>query len=135
MHFGATVREILTASCGRDLREAAPATRLPSLDAPVTLRTLAANLELTFGIELVEDDLARLHTVRDVLRCVRLRRWERRVTTGAGAPDARSMRPVFVAPTRDPRERFVRYTPRRQPAPALATPEPATAPLPSTKRV
>jgi hypothetical protein len=124
MHFGATVREILTASCGHDLREASPGTPLPGLDAPATLKTLAANLELTFGIEVGEPDLARLHTVRDVLQCVRLRRWEGRVTGAPGTTaDTRPARPIFVAPTRDPRERFLRFTRRsapRQPSPTSA---------------
>jgi hypothetical protein len=125
MHFGATVREILTASCGHDLRQASPGTLLPGLDAPATLKTLAANLELAFGIEVREHDLARLRSVRDVLQCVRLRRWERRVTGAAGAAptdDARPARPIFVAPTRDPRERFLRFTRRTASRPSAPTP-------------
>jgi acyl carrier protein len=126
MHFGATVREILTASCGRDLRDASPSTPLPALDSAVTLRTLAANVELAFGIEMQPDDLPRLRTVRDVLRCIRLRRWEQRVTeTGQiaseDAPRQPPARPVFVAPTRDPRERLIRYTPRPLPSPPTFT--------------
>jgi hypothetical protein len=114
MHFGDTVREILTASCGRDMRDASPRTPLPALDSPATLRTLAANLEVAFGIELGGADLAQLHTVRDVLQCVRLRRWEQTVSSGDAARPAapRATRPIFVAPTRDPRERFIRYTAR-----------------------
>ncbi len=134
MHFGATVREILTASCGRDLRDASASTSLPALDAPATLKTLAANLELAFGIELPERDLTRLHTVRDVLQCVRLRRWEERIRTAEAPQPHASLgapRPVFMTPTRDPRERFIRFT--RRPAPA---PPPAPfATQPPSKRV
>jgi hypothetical protein len=134
MHFGDIVREILTASCGRDLRSASQGTPLPGLDSPATLRTLAANLELAFGIEVGEHDLVHFRTVRDVLQCVRLRRWERRAGSedGAAGPavaGARVPRPVFRSPSSDPRERFIRYTP-----PPPASP-PAAAPARSTKRI
>jgi hypothetical protein len=123
MHFGDTVREILTASCGRDMRDASPRTPLPALDTPATLRTLAANLEVAFGIELGETDLARLHTVRDVLQCVRLRRWEQTLSGDAARVSApRATHPIFVAPTRDPRERFIRYTARPAGAPVVPSP-------------
>lgn len=126
MHFGATVREILTASCGQDLRDSSARTPLPSLRSPATLKTLAANLELAFGIDLPTRDLAELHTIRDVLQCVRLHRWEGRVS---GTPPPRpetaphAARPVFVIPTRDPRERFIRFTrhPARVPAQSAPT--------------
>jgi len=123
MHFGATVREILTASYGEDLRASSAGTSLPVQDSPATLKTLAANLELAFGIDLPAQDLAQLHTVRDVLQCVRLHRWEDRVT-GPPAPqldpEPRASRPVFVTPTRDPRERFVRFT--RKPTSVIVPP-------------
>jgi hypothetical protein len=126
MHFGATIREILSASCGSDLRRARPRTPLPVLESAGALRALGANLELTFGIEISEPDLAHLHTVRDVLQCVRLRLWEKRVSTRApaeatpGAP-APAAQPLFVTASREPGERFIRYTrPAPLPTPALA---------------
>jgi hypothetical protein len=85
---------------------------------------LAANLELAFGISMQDGDLAHLRTVRDVMQCVRLRAWERRTiaaSDGGSRAPARQIgvpRPVFVATTRDPRERFMRYT--MQAAPSLA---------------
>lgn len=125
MHFGDTVREILTASCGQDLRAASAATAIP-LDVPGTTRALAANLELAFGIAIPEHDFRHLRTVRDVLQCVRLRLWERRVQLAPAAPPAaRGGRPVFVRATTDPYERFVRYTP---PAPAVGPSAGATRP-------
>jgi acyl carrier protein len=119
MSFGETVREILAASCGSDLREASATSPLPELSSETVQRTLAANLELAFGIQIVEGDIAHFRTVRDVMQCVRLRAWERRATTEAAhsAPaqprrDPRPVRPVFVASSRDPRERILRYTPQ-----------------------
>ena len=132
MHFGATVREILSASCGEDLRDASARTRLPALTSAATRKTLAANLELAFGIDLAPRDLAQLHTVRDVLQCVRLHRWEGRVT-GTTAPRSEPARPVFVTPTRDPRERLFRLT--RRPLPASPSVTAPLAPRRSSKRV
>ena len=116
MSFGETVREIMTASCGSDVRSTGATTDIPELRSEAALRTLAANLELAFGIQLEQSDLAHMHTVRDVMQCVRLRAWERRTISGSEGADAaptaqpRVPRPVFVATTRDPRERFIRYT-------------------------
>lgn len=110
------VREILTASCGCDLRSASATTAVP-LDSPGASRMLAANLELAFGIAIPEPDLAHLHTVRDVLQCVRLRLWEKNAwpasqTSPNPAPStAARVRPVFVRTSSDPYERFMRYTP------------------------
>ena len=122
MHFGATVREILTASYGEDLRDSSAATSLPAESSPATLKTLAANLELAFGIDLPTQDLAQLHTVRDVLQCVRLHRWEGRVTGDPAIrpdPEPQASRPVFLTPTRDPRERFIRFTRKPSAVPVL----------------
>ena len=124
MDFGATVREILSTSCGSDLRRARPGTPLPILESAGALRALAANLELAFGIEIAEPDLAHLHTVRDVLQCVRLRLWEKRVAARAPGAAAPAARPVFVTSSRELRERFIRYT---RPAP-LSAPVLAGAP-------
>lgn len=126
MHFGATVREILSASCGNDFRKARAGTPLPSVESGGTLRTLGANLGLAFGIAISEPDLAHLRTVRDVLQCVRLRLWEKRVaarvpaeaTADAPAP---AERPLFVTAAREPNPRFIRHTrPAQFPTPALA---------------
>ena len=131
MSFGETVREILAASCGSDLRDASATAPLPELRSEAVQRTLAANLELAFGIQIAEGDVAHFRTVRDVMQCVRLRSWERRATATNGAtngahngatngvpsPTPRATRPVFVLTSRDPRERFMRYT---QPIPAFA---------------
>ena len=114
-HFGAAVREILSASCGSDLQQASATTALPALGSAAALRILATNLELAFGIEVPEEDLAHLRTVRDVLRCVRLRLWERRAAAGATSdgPDQvgpdRGAYAAFISG--DARERFIRYTP------------------------
>lgn len=122
MSFGEAVREILAASCGSDLREAKATAPLPELRSETVQRTLKANLELAFGIQIDEGDVAHFRTVRDVMQCVRLRAWERRATATNGAravptPSPRATRPVFVFTSRDPRERFMRYT---KPIPALA---------------
>ena len=79
MHFGALVREVLSISCGSDLREAGADTALPSLTDPEARRRFARNVERIFGVRLSEADLDHLTTVRDVLQCVRLRRWIERV--------------------------------------------------------
>jgi hypothetical protein len=126
MSFGATVREILTASCGCDLRSASAATAVP-LDSPGTTRTLAANLELAFGIAIPAPDLAHLRTVRDVLQCVRLRLWEKQAWPAAEPatlPAASRLRPVFVRRSSDPYERFLRYTAPAALADSAATTRP-----------
>ncbi len=79
MHFGENVRDIVSISCGRDLRAARSRTTLPGIDSPEVQRRLAANLERSFDITLSPEDVSHLTTVRAVLQCVRLRRWERDV--------------------------------------------------------
>jgi len=79
MHFGAVVRDVLSASCGADLREASAGTEVPELRSRHTQRVLAANLAHAFGVTIPDHDLDRLVTVRDVLQCVRLHRWVARV--------------------------------------------------------
>ena len=79
MHFGENVREIVSISCGRDLRAARSRTVLPGIDSPEVQRRLAANLERSFDITLSPEDISQLTTVRAVLQCVRLRRWERKM--------------------------------------------------------
>jgi acyl carrier protein len=131
MHFGASVREILSASCGTDLRRV-PATAVLELEADGARRTLTANLELAFNIDIPAHDAEHWETVRDVLQCVRLRRWEKRATGATDAPAAPpdEVRPVFVTPTRDARERFRRYTP-----PALPALPPDSGITPRSKRI
>ena len=104
MHFGANVREILSATCGRDLRAARSRTPLPGIESPSVQARLAANLERSFDITLQPEDVQHLTTVRAVLQCVRLRRWERE--TALYAPTEPSAAEVAVAS----RQRFVRYT-------------------------
>jgi hypothetical protein len=127
MHFGAAIRDVLTASCGSDFRHAKAHTVLPAPQSPRTLRLLAANLELAFGVTVPDDDLARLTTVRDVLQCVRLRRWAKRVEAVEHAPPAEAAAEVTAAadastPTMiaaratDPRQERFRFT-RRSAAP------------------
>jgi hypothetical protein len=113
MHFGATVREILTASCGHDFRNAR-ATTVVALESEAAERTLAANLELTFGITIRDRDLRELRTVRDVLQCVRLRLWEQRMTSSETAATPPAVR-VAARSTSSPYERFQRYTPAAAP--------------------
>ena len=132
MHFGVSVREILSASCGTDLRGAPATTTLPELQDDGARRTLTANLELAFDIDIPAHDPQHWETVRDVLQCIRLRLWEKRAS---GATDARpappdEVRPVFVTPTRDPRERFRRYTP-----PAIPGLPPGSGIPPRSKRI
>ena len=114
MHFGESVREVVSKSCGRDLRAARSRTVLPGIDSPEVQRRLAANLEQSFDISLSPEDVSHLTTVRAVLQCVRLRRWEREMATHPTEHAA----PITVA---NPplRERFVRYTP---PVPPVSMP-------------
>ena len=135
MNFGDSVRNILSASYGADLRRASPTTPLPEpAGDPACRRVLAANLELAFGITIPPPDLEHWETVRDVMQCVRLRLWEKRTAAHEHTPEteaaagaevttdatgnaatpvaaAADARPVFVTPARDPRERFRRYVP------------------------
>jgi hypothetical protein len=110
MYFGENVREIVSLSCGRDLRSARSRTPLPGIESPEVQKRLAANLERSFDIALSPDDVSHLTTVRAVLQCVRLRRWEReaaahQASCSVAAPAAES------PPTRTLRDRLVRYTP------------------------
>ncbi len=122
MHFGENVRDIVSISCGRDLRAARSRTILPGIDSPEIQRRLAANLERSFDIKLSAEDVSHLTTVRAVLQCVRLRRWEREMAEHE-QEQAQVSIPAAVAaeaaaaPFSD---RFVRYTP------------PAAMPLPTT---
>jgi hypothetical protein len=118
MHFGENVREIVSISCGRDLRAAKSRTALPGIDSPEVQKRLAANLERQFDITLTEEDVSHLTTVRAVLQCVRLRRWERDVEeqeSVAAALAAQAASEADHAPTPSTRERFVRYTPPAAP--------------------
>jgi hypothetical protein len=83
---------------------------LPGIDSPEVQRRLAANLERSFDITLSPEDVAHLTTVRAVLQCVRLRRWERETSQ-----PTQHAAPIAVAPPL--RERFVRYTPPAAPVP------------------
>jgi hypothetical protein len=85
MHFGAAVRELLSATCGEDLRHAKPHRVIDALASARTRRLLGANIAATFGVRVAARDLARLTTVRDVLQCVRLYRWAERVERGRDA--------------------------------------------------
>jgi acyl carrier protein len=125
MHFGENVREIVSISCGKDLRAARSRTLLPGIDSPEIQRRLAADLERSFDITLSPEDVAHLTTVRAVLQCVRLRRWERELVThdeavGAPMPAPEIVTPIQTTPMRD---RFVRYTPS---APAMSMPTAAS---------
>lgn len=92
---------------------------VPGIDSPEIQRRLATNLEQSFGITLSPDDLSHMTTVRAVLQCVRLRRWEREVSSQpmANATPYVAANVVTAPPTR---ERFVRYTP--PPLPPVAMP-------------
>jgi hypothetical protein len=117
MHFGENVREVLSASCGADLRAARSRTPLPGIESPLVQKRVASDLERSFAITLDPDDVEHLTTIRAVLQCVRLRRWERETEHHA---DQQPAMPLIAAPAL--RERFVRYTP-----PAAPLSMPATA--------
>ncbi|MBI3767424.1 MAG: hypothetical protein HY271_02895 [Deltaproteobacteria bacterium] len=124
MHFGAAIRDVLSASCRTDLRHAKAHTVLPELHSPQTRRLLAANLELAFGVTVPDEELEHFTTVRDVLQCVRLRRWAKRVESDAQAPPtdtaaaAAAMTPAIVAARRvDSRQEVFRFTRRSAAAP------------------
>jgi hypothetical protein len=132
MSFGATIRELLTASYCVDLHGARATRTLPEAGESGALDDLAAHLQRTFGIEVSTDELERLGTVRDVLQCVRLHLWERRVGLAAGGADAAATpdtdaaaadvesaadHPVAFAAD-DLRRRFRRYAPTSAHLPA-----------------
>jgi acyl carrier protein len=124
MHFGENVREIVSISCGRDLRAARSRTVLPGIDSPEVQRRLAANLERSFDITLSPEDISQLTTVRAVLQCVRLRRWERKMAAEEQATVPAPEIAAAALTTSPLRDRFVRYTPP-------ASPMPMSAPAPS----
>ena len=130
MHFGENVRDIVSISCGRDLRAARSRTLLPGIESPEVQRRLAANLERSFDITLSPEDVSHLTTVRAVLQCVRLRRWEREKAlqeqeqAQVSIPAAMIAESATAAPFS---ERFVRYTPPAAPMPLPTTPSPAYA--------
>jgi hypothetical protein len=117
MHFGENVREIVSISCGHDLRAAKSRTALPGIDSPEVQKRLAANLERQFDITLTEEDVCHLTTVRAVLQCVRLRRWERDMEEqeSVAAALAAQAADEVAAPTASTRDRFIRYTPPAAP--------------------
>jgi acyl carrier protein len=125
MHFGENVREIVSISCGKDLRVARSRTVLPGIDSPEVQRRLAANLEQSFDITLSPEDVSHLKTVRAVLQCVRLRRWERELANQeqVGVPAPVAIPEAAAAATAPSlRERFVRYTPPATPMAMPASP-------------
>ena len=71
---------------------------------------LAANLERSFEITLQPEDVQHLTTVRAVLQCVRLRRWERDTAIHAVEELDTAMTAEAVNATPGMRQRFVRYT-------------------------
>ncbi len=126
MHFGENVREIVSLSCGKDLRAARSRTILPGIESPEVQRRLAANLERSFDITLSPEDVAHLTTVRAVLQCVRLRRWEREMASEehADTPERVAVSAAAAAAVATPmRDRLVRYTP---PAAPMPVPSPAS---------
>jgi len=132
MHFGAAVRELLSVTCDVDLRHAKPHTVVDALESPPTRRLLGANIEATFGVRVPAGDLARLTTVRDVLQCVRLHRWLKRVEreraaaqlmTGVDASAAAAPTPTTIAARAiDPDQQTFRFT-RRRAADAAGAPD------------
>lgn len=134
MHFGAAIRNVLSATCGSDLRDASARTVIPALRSPETQRVLAAEVEAAFGVALPAADLARLNTVRDVLQCVRVRRWAAAVDQRSAASErpapAADAAVVATAPTA---EGVFRVT--RRPAEDMASPAMVAATAsPSAKR-
>jgi len=128
MYFGENVRDIVSISCGKDLRAARSRTVLPGIDSPEVQRRLAANLERSFDIRLKPEDVSHLTTVRAVLQCVRLRRWERELAEHEQAPVA--VQPAMVgedAAATPFSDRFVRYTPPAAHLPLPTTPAPTFA--------
>lgn len=122
MDFGESVRDVVSLSCGKDMRAARSRATLPGIDSPEVQRRLAANLERSFDITLSPEDVAHLTTVRAVLQCVRLRRWERE-----HAPDEQAAEVLAREQARPSlRDRFVRYTAPASPLP-MAEPAPSFA--------
>lgn len=117
MHFGENVREIVSLSCGRDLRSARSRTPLPGIELPEVQKRLAANLERSFDIALSPEDITHLTTLRAVLQCVRLRRWEREAEQHLASAEAAAAATSTLATSL--RDRFVRST---QPTPPAPTP-------------
>jgi acyl carrier protein len=159
MHFGATVRDVISESCGVDVRDASARTPILETSSPEMLRRLGANLERAFGVAIPDADLAHFTTISDVLRCVRLRRWAWRAArleaarqdvtrrdatrdvsdgdTAANAvdaprPDGALPPPAEVSP--DLRERLIRYT-RREPSAGAPPVGPPASGLPAGKRL
>lgn len=123
MHFGENVREIVSISCGKDLRAARSRTVLPGIDSPEVQRRLATNLERSFDITLSSEDVSHLTTVRAVLQCVRLRRWERELANQEQHEASVAVPEIAAAGAATPlRDRFVRYTPPVSPMPLPAAP-------------
>jgi hypothetical protein len=135
MHFGAAIRDVLSATYGSDLRHAKAQAVLPATESPQTLALLAANLELAFGVTVPAHELARLTTVRDVLQCVRLRRWAKGVESGAPratidpSGDAHTAAGVAGA-TQEPYQGAFRFT-RRNVVPPPTAPGVGRAPATS----
>jgi hypothetical protein len=109
MHFGDNVREIVSLSCGRDLRAARSRTPLPGIESPEVQQRLAANLERSFDIALTSEDVHHLTTVRAVLQCVRLRRWEREAEQHLASAQAAAIATSELAMSLQ--DRFVRSSP------------------------
>ena len=109
MHFGALVRDVLSRSCGSDLRAARARTVVPALRSPETQQVLAANIARVFGVAIPAADLDRMTTVRDVLQCVRLRRWI------AGVEDGTRVSPSSdaIAAASGDRQGVFRFTRRK----------------------
>jgi hypothetical protein len=129
MHFGAAVRELLSVTCDVDLRHAKPHTVVDALESPRTRRLLGANIEATFGVRVPAGDLAHLMTVRDVLQCVRLHRWAKRVErerdaallmAGVDASAAAPTPTTIAARAVDPDQQTFRFTRRHAAGPAGA---------------
>ena len=106
MYFGENVRDVVSVSCGKDMRSARSRTYLPGIESPEVQRRLAANLERSFDITLSPEDVSHLTTLRAGLQCVRLRRWERE-----HAPDEQAAEVLAREVATPYRGRFVRYTP------------------------
>lgn len=124
MHFGDNVREIVSLSCGRDLRSARSRTPLPGIESPEVQQRLVANLERSFDIALSPEDVRHLTTVRAVLQCVRLRRWEREAEHHLESAQAAAVATSTLATAL--RDRFVRTSP----TPPATTPAHASSDAP-----
>jgi hypothetical protein len=121
MHFGDNVREIVSLSCGRDLRAARSRTPLPGIESPEVQQRLAANLERSFDIALSPEDVENLTTLRSVLQCVRLRRWEREAEQHLASAQAAAIETSKLATS--VRDRFVRTSPTPPATASFATPK------------